>query len=76
MLRYPDKPTTPEQWKVIAWGLIGLCVVLGSIGFWYSFRAPAGKAQLIQEIRWYSLVFWAVAAAVYGVKRLMERFFE
>jgi hypothetical protein len=74
LLRQPDEPTTPAQWKVIAWAAIFVFVVLGGIAVFYSFRAPAAKAELAGAIRWYGLAFWALAAAIYGVKRLVERF--
>jgi hypothetical protein len=73
-MRWPDEPTTPEQWQVIAWGAVMLFVVVGSIGIWYSFSAPAAKVDLARQIRWYSLSLWALAAVIYGVKRAIEYF--
>ena len=76
MFRSPDEPTTPQQWQVIAWGLIVVCVAAGVIGFWYSLHVPPGKAEVARGIRWYSLACWTMAVAIYGVKRLFERFFS
>jgi hypothetical protein len=59
---------------VIAWAAIVVLLALGGIALFYSFRAPAAKADLARTIRWYGLMFWAVAAAIYGVKRLVEWF--
>jgi hypothetical protein len=55
-------------------GAIFVCVVLGSIGFWYSCKAPAANAALAKGVRWYSLVSWTLAVGIYGIKRLIGRF--
>jgi hypothetical protein len=75
-MRCPDEPTTPEQWRVIAWSSIVVLAVMGSIGLCYSLGAPAAKAALTAQIRWYSLAFWTLAVAVYAAKRIVERFLE
>jgi len=49
---------------------------MGSIGLCYSLGAPAAKAALTAQIRWYSLAFWTLAVAVYAAKRIVERFLE
>ncbi len=73
-MRYPDEPTTPEQWQVIAWGAVILLAVLGTIGMYYSFRASADKADVAAEVRYYSLACWGLAATIYAIKRLIEFF--
>jgi hypothetical protein len=73
-LRWPDEPTTSEQWQVIAWAAIVVCLVLGGIGMGCSFWAPANKAELAAAVRWYSLMSWLLAAAIYGLKRVIEHF--
>ena len=75
-MRYPDEPTTPEQWQVIAWGTVMVLGLIGCIGFCYSLGAPVAKADLAAQIRWYSLVCWALAVAVYAVKRIIERLLQ
>jgi len=74
MDRFPDEPTTPEQWQVIAWAAIVLLLVVGSVGLYVSFQAPPDKAQLAQQLRHYSLTFYGLAAAVYVVKRAVSFF--
>lgn len=71
---YPDEPTTPAQWQVIAWAAIVLFLVVGSVGFYFSFQTPPDKAQLAQQLRYSSLAFYGLAAAVYGVKRVVAFF--
>ena len=71
---YPDEPTTPAQWQVIACTAIVLFLVVGSVGFYFSFQAPPDKAQLAQQLRYYSLAFYGLAAAVYAVKRVVAFF--
>jgi hypothetical protein len=73
-MRYPDEPTTPEQWQVIAWGTVILLAGMGGVGLCYSLAAPAAKADLAAQIRSYSLASCALATAVYTVKRIIERF--
>jgi len=68
---YPDEPTTPAQWQVIAWAAIVLFLVVGSVGLYFSFQAPPDKAQLAQQLRYSSLAFFGLAAAVYAVKRVI-----
>jgi hypothetical protein len=72
--KFPDEPTTPAQWRVIAWAGIVLLLVVGSVGFYFSFQAPPDKAQLAQQLRYYSLAFYGLAAAVYAVKRVVGFF--
>lgn len=73
-MRYPDEPTTPEQWQVIAWAAILLCLVLGGVGLYFAWQAPSEKAELARQLRDYSLAFWGLAAAVYALKRGVEYF--
>ena len=73
-MRLPDEPTTPQQWQVIAWSAILLAIVLGAIGFWCSYMAPAQKTDLAGQVRWCSFAAWGVAGALYLVKILVERF--
>ena len=63
-MRYPDEPTTPEQWQVIAWAAILLFLVVGGVGLYFAWHAPPEKAELAQQLRHYSLAFWSLAAAV------------
>lgn len=72
--RLPDEPTTPAQWQVIAWAIIVVFVVIGSIGFYFSFQAAPEKAQLAQQVRYYSLAFYGLAAGVYAAKRIIGFF--
>ena len=72
--KFPDEPTTRAQWRVIAWAGIVLLLVVGSVGFYFSFQAPPDKAQLAQQLRYYSLAFYGLAAAVYAVKRVLGLF--
>ena len=76
ILRYPDEPTTPEQWQVIVWGAVVLLAVLGAVGMCYSFRAPADKADLASEVRGYSLACWGLAAAIHVAKRVIAYLFR
>ncbi len=71
IFRYPEEPTTPAQWKVIAWACIVLFLSLGSVGFYFLFQAPPDKPQLAQQLRYYSLAFCCLAAVVYAVKRVL-----
>ena len=74
-MKMPDEPTTVEQWQVIAWGAIFALAVLGFVAVWLSCEAPAGKADLAQEVRMGGLTSLGLAALVYGVKRTIELFF-
>ena len=73
-MKLPDEPTTTEQWQVIAWGVVMVLVILGSVAICGSFGAPAARADLARQIRGYGLELWALAVAAYCVKRLIERF--
>jgi hypothetical protein len=42
-MRYPDEPTTPEQWHVIAWFGIVVLIALGAVGVYFSMGAPPDK---------------------------------
>ena len=75
VLRLPDEPTTPGQWQVIAWASIILFVIVGSVGFYYSYQAPPDKIDLARQLRTCSLAFYGLAAAVYAIKRLVAAFF-
>ncbi len=75
-MRFPDEPTTQEQWQVIVWGLILVLAVIGGVGMYYSFGAPAAKAELAEPVRWYSLAIWGLAAVIYVIKRIIERILQ
>ena len=74
MMKFPDQPTTPEQWQVIAWSCILLFAVCGFVGLYFAWNAPAGKADLAIQLRNVSLAFWGLAAGIYAVKRVVEVF--
>ena len=73
-MRYPDEPTTPEQWQVIAWAAILLFLVAGGVGQYFAWHASPETAERARQLRHYSLAFWGLAAAVYAVKRGVEYF--
>jgi len=68
------EPSTPAQWQVIAWASILLLLIAGSVGLYYSFHAPPDKIELARQLRNYSLVSYALAACVYGIKKLIAIF--
>lgn len=72
--KYPDEPTTPEQWQVIAWASILLLIVLGGVGVYFSLQAPPDKIELARQLRYYSLGSWGLATGIYAVKRLLGFF--
>ena len=74
-MHYLRESPTPEQWQVAAWLAIVLCVLLGSIGFYYSFQAPPEKLDLAREIRTYCWAFYILAGSIYALKRGVERWF-
>jgi predicted membrane channel-forming protein YqfA (hemolysin III family) len=73
-MRYPDVPTTPAQWKAIFWGSIAFFVLMGCLGLWVALRkwevSPESATKLIQ----YSLACWAIAAAIFGLGRVIRYF--
>jgi len=71
---FPTKPTTPEQWQVIAWASIVVLLFLGSVGLYVSFQAPPEKIELARQLRHYSLVSYGLAAGVYATKRIVGYF--
>jgi hypothetical protein len=67
-------PTTSAELQTIVWTLIIVAIIMGSVGMWYSFGAPEGKADLVMKLRGYSLACWAFAAALYGAYRAIDYF--
>lgn len=72
-MKFPDKPTTPEQWQVIAWSTILAMATLGAICMYLAFKATAKEASDARDFRWLGFVLWGLAVAVYTVKRVIEQ---
>ena len=72
MLRFPDVPTTPEQWAAIAWLAIILFAAIGLAGLYFSWNPPADKADLALRLRTYSFAFLGLAAGIYAFKRFVR----
>ena len=70
----PSVPTTPAQWKAILWGSIIVLFAMGSVGLFYSWRGWAVKPELAAQLVRYSLACWGLAAAIYGVGRVVRYF--
>jgi hypothetical protein len=73
--QFPTKRTTPEQWEVIAWAIIILFVVLGAVGLYFSYQAPADKPG-VSQFRFLSFCSLGVAAAIYVVKRVIGQYLD
>ena len=71
-IRYPDEPTTPEQWQVIAWMFIVSLFGLGGAA-WY-FAAKADKCDIAWRLAGIGVASAVFAVAVWGVKRGAEFF--
>lgn len=69
-MRLPDVPTTPEQWNVIAWAGIAVFVIMGGVGIDFSLNPKQDDADLVLQLRKYSLICWGLAVGTYAVKRL------
>jgi hypothetical protein len=76
MIRYPDEPTTPQQWHVIAWLAILLLAGFGAVAFYYAGTLPPDKAKAAAALREMSYWAWAIAALVYVAKRLAPRLID
>lgn len=51
-----------------------LFLVVGSVGFYFSFQAPPDKVQLAQQLRYNGLAFYGLTAGVYAIKRMIGFF--
>ena len=64
-------PTTPQQWNVIAWTGIAMFVLMGALGIYVSWNPKHYDADLVLQLRKYSLICWGCGGGIYGVKRLV-----
>jgi hypothetical protein len=74
VMRLPDVPTTPAQWKTILWGSITLLVAMGSVGLFYSWLGWAVRPEPAAQLLGYSFACWALAAAIYSIGRAVRYF--
>ena len=73
--QFPTKRTTPEQWEVIIWAIIILFVLLGAVGLYFSYQAPANKPG-VSQFRCLGFSSLGVAAAIYVVKRVIGHYLD
>lgn len=72
----PDEPTTPTQLAVIAWSMIALLVIGGAVAMYFAIAGAAKNPALAAEVRLYAYGMWALAAAIFGLKRVIVRWLE
>ena len=70
-MRYPDVPTTPEQWSVIAWSVIAILAALGVVAIYYSTGAAVAHPDAAQQLRHVGLDCWGLAIFIYVLKRVI-----
>ena len=70
-MRFPDVPTTPAQWNVIAWTTALLLAAMGTAAWYYSSRAAPADAETLRRIAYAS---FGAAAAVLVFKRIIAVF--
>lgn len=70
--RQPDKPTTPEEWHVIAWTAVVVLAACGAVGFYCGATAPQEHAAVGEQIKSVGLLCWVLAGVTYGLKRLVQ----
>jgi phosphoglycerol transferase MdoB-like AlkP superfamily enzyme len=70
--RYPDEPTTPEQWQIIAWMFIVSLLGLG-VTAWY-FATQTDKSDIAWHLAGIGVASFLMATAVWGLKRGVEIF--
>jgi hypothetical protein len=76
MMAYLRERPTREQWQVAAWMFIVVLAVMGSVGLWCGFRAPAEHRDIAQQLIRIGEWSWIAAVAVWGFKRGVEWFVD